>query len=314
MNALDDDGLALLECQRLLPLPLAFTRLEVVARQHDALPLKQCEHVLVEEVDIKRLQAFVVISPRQCLRRILAVDEVVVERDGDRPQPHDLHLHAQTLREGRLARRGRPRDEDQAQLPAVLGDVVGNLGDVLLLQGLRDADDLADAARADGPVEVCDIATAQDVGPVLRLGQDLRELWLRHGFRHAAAALEVWRAQEDAGLKNIKRKLAEMARRADHRAVEVVAVSAAAVDADVRQLERSDEIGLLDLLRLLEKLDRFVAAEDLLDDGAVFLNDGAHLSLDCRDHLWRQRLPRHADLAVKAVVGAEHRRDFRLWI
>ena len=79
MDALNDDGLALLKCQRRLTLPLALARLEVVARQHDALALEQGEHILVEEVDVKRFQALVVVSPRRRLRRVLAVDEVIVE-------------------------------------------------------------------------------------------------------------------------------------------------------------------------------------------------------------------------------------------
>ena len=196
----------------------------------------------------------------------------------------------------------------------MLGDVVGNLSDVLLLQGLRDADDLADAARADGAVEVRDVAAAQDVGPILRLGQHLRELRLRHGRRHFSLALEVRRAQQDTRLEDVEREFAEVTGRADHRAVEVVVVVAAAVDADLRQLKRGDEVGLLDLLRLLEELDGRFSFEHLLDDGPVFLDDAAHLRLDGLGHRLRQLLARHADLTVEAVVGAEHGRNLGLWI
>ena len=105
-----------------------------------------------------------------------------------------------------------------------------------------------------------------------------------------------------------------MARRADHRTVEVVVVAAAAVDADLRQLERGDEVGLLDLLRLLEELDGRLALEHLLDDGPVFLDEAAHLRIDGLGHHLGQLFPRHTDLAVETVVGAKHGRDLGLWI
>ena len=109
-------------------------------------------HLFVEQRHVERFEGFVVVGAFRRARRVAAVLEIVVERDGDGFEAVDAQLDAQALGERRLAGRRRPRDEDEAQLAFALGDVVGDFGDLLFLQGFGNADDVADLAISAGEI------------------------------------------------------------------------------------------------------------------------------------------------------------------
>jgi hypothetical protein len=101
--------------------------------------------VLVQERQVDGLDGLEVRLAVGVARGLLAVDVVVVQREGHRVHPVDAQLDREALGEGGLPRGRRAGDGDQ--LDALAGhDLVGDLGDALLVERLGHLDDLQDAA------------------------------------------------------------------------------------------------------------------------------------------------------------------------
>ena len=81
----------------------------------------------VEELEVERLERFVVRLAVGAQRRALAVDEVVVEGQPHRLDAVDAQLDREPADEGRLARGGGPGDQHQAHALGAGGDGVGDL-------------------------------------------------------------------------------------------------------------------------------------------------------------------------------------------
>ena len=156
---------------------------------------------------------------------------------------------------------------------------------------------------------VGDVVAVEDVGPALRLGEDVAELRLGLGGRHLAARLHGRRAQQEPGREKVEREAAERPRVAEHGAVKVVGVIAATINADRFLRECRDQVRLLDGLRLLEDADGLVARQKGFDDRPVFGDDGAHFRLDFLDALSRQIARDAAHLDEQAAIRGEIDRD-----
>lgn len=87
---------------------LAASRLEVIARQLNLLARKERVELLVEQRDVERVEALVVVVALVVLRRKLTVDEIIVQRNLHRLDAAREQLYGQTLAERCLAARRRP--------------------------------------------------------------------------------------------------------------------------------------------------------------------------------------------------------------
>ena len=150
--------------------------------------------MLLEEREVERLERLEVPVAGRPARRLLAVHVVVVERDADGVHAVDLELHVQPLDERGLARRGRPRDRDDPDPIARGRDLVGELPDPLLVEPLRDADELGDLPRDAQLVERADARHPHRGEPALVLRRHVRA-----GPRAAAAARRPRGVRRSAG-------------------------------------------------------------------------------------------------------------------
>src|SRR3990172_12929700 len=88
--------------------------LEVVARQADRLAGDERLQVVVQPLEVERLQRFEVVGAVFPTRRRLPVDEEAVELEGERSKAARQKVDGGTLGGRRLGRGRRPGDEDDA--------------------------------------------------------------------------------------------------------------------------------------------------------------------------------------------------------
>ena len=113
----------------------AHARLEIIFGQFHLFAAKQRVELLVEQRQIERIKTLVIIISLCIFRRIGAVDEIIVQANLQRFDTIGQELNRQALASGGLSRRRRPRQQHQFHTIA-RGNLVGNLRNFLLLQGL----------------------------------------------------------------------------------------------------------------------------------------------------------------------------------
>ncbi len=111
-------------------------------------------------------------------RRMLAIDKVIVDGNGQGPQSVDQKLSPQALGKGGLARGRRTGDKDDPDFGAAGADEVGNLGDLFFMQRLGNADNLFPVALLDKPVHSTHSIETEDGTPPLRLAEYFEKLLL----------------------------------------------------------------------------------------------------------------------------------------
>ena len=134
-------------------------------------------------------------------------------------------MHAQTLGKGGLSRRGGTRNKNDLEF-GVVGDVVGNLRNLLFLQGFGHVDQIVGVACLDGLVEFAHGGAAQNVLPVVLLlkhaedfalllhGAELEwVLWIGHTQQQSVAVAhhvkerELSGAEEERPVKVVERTI-----------------------------------------------------------------------------------------------------------
>ena len=169
------------ELERLL-VPLARAGDEVVARHLDTLAVDKAFEVVVEQLQVYGFERLVIVFAVLILGRMLAVDEVVVERYDHGVEPEYAQLYAQTLREGSLAagRGARYEHHPRAARLVCLRYAVGEVGYLLLVECLRHLDQIAGVAAQDFGVEAADGGYAHYPHPHLVLVEDIEHLVQMH--------------------------------------------------------------------------------------------------------------------------------------
>ena len=180
VDAFHDENVARAQAQLLSTL-LAPARLEVIARQFHLITAEECVELLIDEFHIEGVQAFVVELTFLVAWCPLAVHEVVVERDLDRPQAVGHQLYRQPFARGGLTTRRRTSDENHAYARP-LGNHIGDATDLLLLQSLRHMHDVACHTLLHSAIECAHRANAKDVLPAVVLLEDLEHLVLARQF------------------------------------------------------------------------------------------------------------------------------------
>ena len=154
MDAFDHQYLIALQLQ-LLAAGLTLACLEIVAWQLHFLATQQGIHLVVEQRDIEGVQVLEVIVAIGITRCEVTVEEIVVEGDADRIDAIDGQLYGESLAGGGLATAGGACYQHYLDAAAA-GYLVGNLADLLLLQGLADLYESRGIALDNGFVQVAD--------------------------------------------------------------------------------------------------------------------------------------------------------------
>ena len=135
-------------------------------------------------------------------RRLDAVHEIVVGRERNRMQTAGLELDAQASRDRGLSAARRPRDQHDPHrvLRIIVAplDLLGNLHEFLLLQCLRNLDQVGSAARLADVVHVAGIPEVHDPVPFEILGENLKGLGLVHKRREHFGIVAVGHAKQKA--------------------------------------------------------------------------------------------------------------------
>ena len=196
-----------------------------------------------------------------------------------RTQTEGFELDGQAVGEGGLAGGAGSRDQDEADAALVV-DLLGDLTDAALLQGLLDQDHVADAAGADLLVQVADRADVDQVAPLGREHKLLEQTGLVNEFLQLEGLVCRGQDQDQAALVGLQAEPAHVAGRGEHIAVEIVGVAVHPVDVDRGTAAVVEEFLLVLHALPAEELDRIVDRIGLLDDGNVLFHDQPHPLLE----------------------------------
>ena len=225
MNTFDEEHFAFAQLEA-LAVVLTFARGEVELRNLDFLALQQRFEVALHGDVIYRLDVLEVITAVGELRCVLAIDEIVVGREGDRLQTARHKLDGETFAERGLARTGRTGDEYQADRAfgvVVAGiDVLGNLYNLLFLQGLAHLYQFGGVAVEACLIDGTHILQAHDDVPTDILGKDLEGLGLRFHFGQLGRVLAVGHTEQHTLLVLLDAKHFEITSRRNQGAIVIV--------------------------------------------------------------------------------------------
>ena len=185
VDALQHQHIRLLHLDK-IPLVLALARLKIKIRQLHTLSIQKLRHILVQQINIQRLQALKIILPILIPRRIHPVHIVIVETDRMRRQPMRRELDRKPVAERRLAGRGRTRDQHKLHR-LFLRDLLRNLRNLLFLQCLRNQHHLLDIPLCDAFIQIRNRRNSHLLAPALRFPLYLEylrgEIRRRHRLR-----------------------------------------------------------------------------------------------------------------------------------
>ena len=186
MDALHQEYRAVVELQRLL-VPLSQTGDEIIAWQHYRLARKESAQVVVEEFEVDSLQCLIVVVATLIAWGLGAVDKIVVERYALGVETEHSESNAESFAEGCLAaRRGAGNQHHtHSALCVSLGNRVGNLANLLLVQGFGNLNKSCTLAVANHLIQRTHIRHADNIYPILILAEYLVHLLLwYHIFEH----------------------------------------------------------------------------------------------------------------------------------
>ena len=247
VDPLDDEDRPLVERQRGV-VPRAASGDEVVARDIDAFALHQAAQVVVEQFEVDGFERLVVVVAVLVLRGLLAIDEVVVERDQHGAQSEHAQVDAQPFGRGGLAARRGSRDEHHAG-PARevrLGDGVGYFGEFPLVEGLGQLDHAAGVAREDLRIDVADGRDTHDAHPRLVFAEDAEHLVLMDMAVQSVGRGARREHQIEAVVVGLDVEQPDVTRRGGQRTVEVAGRVGQRVEVAVEsraRVEQGDLVG-----------------------------------------------------------------------
>ena len=225
---------------------------EVEAGHVDGLAGVEGVEMLVEEGEVDGFDVFEVVVAFFVAGGVFAVDEVVVDGDGDGSEAVDAELDGEAFGEGGLAGGGGSGDEDVADVVAAGGDFVGDAGDFLFVEGFGDADEVGAFFGGDDFVEASDGVDVEDAAPLFVFLVDLEEDGLGAKGRNAGGDGAVGELDDEAGVVGDEFDVGDGAGGVGKRAVGEVGEAFAGVDDDFAGVAVFEEVGFVDLVLFLE--------------------------------------------------------------
>ena len=175
----------------------ALARRKIIFRQIHLLTTEEGIELVVEQVEIQRIDALKIIFSILILRGLIPVHEIIIERNLQRFQSVYGKLNAQALAGCCLTGRRRTGKKHELHTLA-LGNILSNLSQLLLLQCLADIDDVGSMTGFDSLIEVAHGSDAQDFLPAMMLLEDVEHLVLPGHLAQLVRILERRNAQEHA--------------------------------------------------------------------------------------------------------------------
>ena len=173
---------------------------EIVFRHLDLLAVQQTQHVFLQGIVVHGVEIVEVVAAVREERSVHAVHEIVVGGEGHRAQSAGHQLDAEPLGDSGLAGAARTGDEHQAHLALAVVEPVyllGDLHDLLLLQGLGHLDELTGPALAAGDVQLAHVAQAHNLVPAEGLKEHVEGLGLLEERSHLPGIVAVGNAEDE---------------------------------------------------------------------------------------------------------------------
>jgi len=282
--------------------PLARAGVEVEVGQFQPLAGVQPGQLIVDQLQVERLDVLEVRLAVFILGRLGAAHEVVVQ--GNRLGIHaaGFELQGEPLGEGRLARRRRPGNQDPLHLAAPLDDLLGQQGDALLLIGFVHVDEIVNFFLRDTFIEVADRAHPDDAAPVLVALEHVVDVVGRIEGRKARGIHAVRAHHDKALLVGDQLAVAQGPGVARQRLVRQVHVSPAAVDAHLGTVLVAQQIELVRRLGRLEVCNGLVVGDLDPVDRRLFGEQAAQAPLQVRQLFGGDaRLLAEAEAAIESL-------------
>ena len=256
---------------------LALTQLEVVTWKLYLLAVEQGVHLLVEQVEVQCVEVLEVIVAIGLARRVFAIDEIVVERDGNGLDAVRGQLYGQALTGCRLTAAGRSGDEHHADALSE-SNVLGNFGNFLLLQGLADLNELRGVALLYALVQVANGSQANDVLPLMVLLEDGEHLVLMGHLAQLVGMLGGRQTQQKTVEILLQSEEVELRRVDKHRAIVIVQVAVNIIIGGIETAGALQQLHLREGMQVCEHLDGILRQHLMTMDGQCGIDDGLHLS------------------------------------
>ena len=251
MNALYHQHIVIVHLQLVAAL-FTLSALEIILRQFYLLTTEEGVELLVDQIEIQGIDALIIIFARSILRRFLPIYEIIIERNLERFQSVYGKLYAQTLARSGLARRRRTCQQHQFHALAA-GNLLSNLGNLLLLQRLADIDDVGRMIGIYRLVKIAYSPDAQDTLPAMMLLEYLKHLVLSGHFAQHIRVLERRNAQEHAIIIFLQPEEIELRGIGEQRAVVIIYIITYFIIGSIDRARCLEQFHLLNISFLLKQ-------------------------------------------------------------
>ena len=188
-----------------------------------------------------------------------------------------------------------------------LGDIVGNLGKLLVVQGLGDIDEQRGMMPVfDHTVQETHIIDTDDVVELDIFGERLEHLGLRGGLCRLLGVIPVGAEQEHSFLIELQVESLEVTGRGHQRAIKTVDDVAQLVVLGVELVHVAQQAYLVVEPLLAEHLDHVLGKPLIAHKGDIVLDNLLHLRLDAVEHLLGDGCLLMLEHAVVAVAHTVH--------
>ena len=135
-------------------------------RNFDFFSVQETKHVIVERVQIQRVEGFKIVFAFFVPRGVFPVHEVVIEGEIHGFDAVHQELDGKAFPERGFPGRGGTGDENHLYFLVFLLDQVGNLGYFFLVLGFTDFDEHPGILLFDGGIDVADVGGSRGVAPL----------------------------------------------------------------------------------------------------------------------------------------------------
>lgn len=202
VNALDDEDVVFVQLQHLAVVN-ALAGLERKLGYLHLFAVEQVNEVLVEQVDVQRLECLKVVVAVFIEGRVFAIHKIVVEREVHRGNARHEQLNGQSLAKGGFAARRRAADEHDFEFVVVVGNFIGNLADFFLVQCFRYLDD-GFAFAVVCLIEVTHVGNVEHPVPLGVFAEYVEHLILNDEFGHLLGVVGAGQLQQHAFVVFVK--------------------------------------------------------------------------------------------------------------
>ena len=196
MNPFDDQNMALAHLQRFARI-FAAACLKIVTRRLNRSTRQQLDQLFIEQRQVQCVNRLEIVVACGVARRLVAIEEIVVQRNRHRINTMYPQLNPQSLGKRRLAGRGRPGNQDQLDLLPLICDPVGNLRHFFFMQSFRNPHQFNKTIAHYCLIQLGNRRTAQKFAPALCFLQNLRQFGLIDKGRNDSGIGRVRKTQDE---------------------------------------------------------------------------------------------------------------------